>query len=359
MKKIIALITVAVLLCGTLGACSGSGKTRFQEFSFSLDSKPVADEEILNLEGDSNAFRVEFDVPETGYIKLLAYDNSDYENWPEVMPRIYADIKNSDGKVIHDNIEISEGSFEKYSVEKGKVTAEITFEFIPAGVSSLALSWAFAPESDETVVLEVDKNVAVIADENGQAEFSFTTEENAIYTITPTEACTYEWDGSFIIKNAEGKDVAGELDIHGTEWVSRSVFLPEGEYTVTVSGLSAIACCKVTLNASCKEAVIDNEEGMTVPIQYGFTLINNSTRVAKLNVDGSKNRLMIFSAGTETYYDRVHTANVTITDADGNVVCEEVCEEFCRIDISEYSGEYTVTVSASGSCVVELVLMEE
>lgn len=359
MKKIIAFLTVALLLCGTLSACSGNAKTTFHLFSFSLEDKPVANEEILTLEGASNAFRVEFDVPETGYIKLLAYDSTDYENWPEVMPRIYADIKDADGKVIYDNIEIGEGSFEKYLIEKGKTTAEITFEFVPAGVRSIALSWAFATENDGILPLAIDGSVAALADENGQAKFSFTAEENAIYTITPTEACTYEWDGSFIIENAEGKDVAGELDIHGTEWGSRSVFLPEGEYTVTVSGLSAIACCKVTLNASCKEAVIDNEEGMTVPIQYGFTLLNNSDRVAKLNVDGSKNSLMVFSAGTETYYDSVHTANVTITDADGNVVCEEVCEEFCRIDISEYSGEYTVTVSASGSCVVELVLMEE
>ncbi len=359
MKKIIALFVVALLLCGTMSACSNNSKTTFHLFSFSLEDKPVANEEILTLEGASNAFRVEFDVPETGYIKLLAYDSTDYENWPEVMPRIYADIKDAGGKVIYDNIEIGEGTFEKYLIEKGKATAEITFEFVPAGVRSIALSWAFATESDGILPLAIDGSVAALADENGQATFSFTAEKQGIYSFTPTEACTYEWDGSFRVENADGEDVAGELSIHGTEWISRSVFLPEGEYTVTVSELSAVACCSVKLASNCEEAVLENKEGQTVPVQFGFTLPTSGERVAKLTADGSSKSLMVVSGGSDTYYDSVHTANVKITDAEGNVIAEEICEEFLKIDISEYSGEYTVTVSASGSCVVELILMDE
>ena len=135
-------------------------------------------------------------------------------------------------------------------------------------------------------------------------------------------------------------------------------FLPAGDYKVIVSEIEAVATCFIEKVADAENAVLESKDNLTVPVTYGFTLLNSGERSAEFTADGSSQSLYIEIIGSETYYDSVHTAQAVITDSEGNVVLEEICEETYGIDITDYIGEYIITIIPNATCMVEITVKD-
>lgn len=356
MKKYIVLLSVILIITAAFTGCSDkNSKPVFASYSYSLAETPVITDKVFRFDEKTNSIELEFEVPEAGYIKMSGYDSTDYKEWPEDEVLTFVDFRDSNGKILYKDIEITYGYADKYLFKAGKITAEITFKNATKEMDQATVSWAFAPEKADAVKIADGKGGAAVADENGVARFTFVAESAGVYNITPTEACISEYDCTFRIENENGENLSGELMIHGTEWISRVVFLPEGSYTVVVSEISAIASCLVKQIGSGENIVFEDKEGLTVPVTFGFTLLNCSERHAKFTADGTAKSLYVVTGGSETYYDSYHSVDVVITDQTGKVVLEETCENLHNIDISEFSGEYTITLIPNGTCVVELL----
>ena len=351
MKNVIAIIVAVLTICSAFCGCSP--KTVFAEYGFSFYDEPVADEKNLELNDGANAFRITFDVPEAGYIKFLCYDATEYEEWPDETVEFYADFKDESGNSFLEGVSVGEGYYDKYIVDKGLVSVEITPENKPSDMNMLCVSWAYAPLNKEPVYMESGKKYAVAADEYGEAEFAFSVDTPSLVRITPAEACVYECDCVFWIENDKGEKTTDMLSIHGTEWISRKVFLEKGDYTVRVSEISAVACCEFVIEKAYENLSRDGESADGQAVVFGFNGIDNSVKTACFTADG-ENYLSVEAQGTDTYYDSVHAVKVMIADSVGNIVFDECVEGDSRIDISGYSGEYKVAVSANGSCVVEI-----
>ncbi len=360
MKKI-SVQLIALLLIGFLFAGCNNNGDDVQHSSVWLGDEYAAAEKSFEL-NENGIVNIVFDVPEAGYIKLIAFDDTDYVEWPDEIPEIYVDFKDERGKVIYEDICISDGYFEKYKFDAGKVTAEITAENRPEKMNSMFVSWAYAADNYEPVDIDYGISSAAAADENGVARFKLYVDKPSLVRIFPAEACINESDCSFYAETADGERVTGELSIHGTEWTSRLAFLDKGEYIIVVNGIEAVASCKAVIEKTYTAIQLDDTDGMTVPVVFGLNALNLGDRTAKFTADGSAKYLVVEATGEGTFYDSIHYVDVVITDANGNVVAqsdEEDCvSDETRIDISDFRGEYTVTLSAGGSCVIEISTIE-
>lgn len=358
MKKHIPLVLVVLII----GLCSifvilvnnSNKKTSYAPYSFSLDKTPVVDEKNFDITGDNKTVKLDFKLPQAGYIKMLGYDSTEYDEWPDESTRLFVDFKDTAGNVLYDDVEITNGYVDKYLFINDEIIAEITFKNAPRNIGCITLSWAFAKQSDEPVELTLSQNSAAVADKNGNANYYFTAEKAGIYNVTPTEACIYECDCSFYIENENGENVSGDLSIHGTEWVSRNVFLPEGKYKIIISEIKSVATCLIKKLTETENVVLENKENIILPVTYGFTLLNNSERTVTFNGDGLQKSLCIETNGSDTFYDTVHTVEVIITDSKGNIIWQEICEEICEIDITKYKGEHTIKIIPNGTCMVKI-----
>lgn len=393
MKRILALFSIALLLCCMMSGCSDKGGdvsdthstsrketsvadekvTEIKEsdtqksddkvnkvsvsHSFSFKETPVADEKLFNVKG-SDTLSIGFDVPKAGFIKMIAYDSTEYDEWPDEITEIYVDFKDENGKILYKKVRITDGFVKKYRFDAGKVIADITFKNRPAKMEEIALSWAFAADSYKPVAVDYKTKSAAPADKNGVARFSFNVAKDSLVRIFPAEACIYESDCKFYVENAKGEKVTGDLSIHGTEWTSRLAFLTKGNYVIVVSGIEAVASCKVKEEKAYDNIQLDNKEGLSVPVTFGFYVLNGGERTAKFTADGSK-YLVVEAIGSNTFYDSDQEISVVITDAAGNTVIEEVCDISYRIDISALRGEHSVTISSNGSCVVDISMLTE
>lgn len=362
MKKIPIILTVILLIGCMFAGCTDYREDNIPHSSFSLADNPVTEARPFEL-SKNGTVTVAFDVPETGYIKLNAFDCTDYTEWPDEIPDIYVDFKNENGKTIYKNIRISDGYVEKYKFDAGKVIAKITAENRPAKMKKLSLSWAYAADNYEPVEIDYETISAAAADKNGTARFKLYVDKASLVRISPAEACVYDSDCSFYVETADGEKVTGDLSIHGTEWGSRLVFLDKGEYVLVVNEIKAVASCIVAIEKSYTAIQLDDTDGMTVPVIFGLNALNNGERTVRFTADGSQEYLVINTRGDGTFYESIHYVDVVITDESGNIVAqsdEEDCvSDETRIDISGLRGEYTATLSTGGSCVIEISVTDK
>lgn len=360
MKKI-SVLFIALLLIGFLFAGCNNRNDDIQHSSIWLGDDSAVDEKSFEI-NKSGKVAVDFDLPQAGYIKLIAFDDTDYVEWPDEIPDFFVDFKDENGKVIYENIRISEGYIEKYKFDSGKVIAEITAENRPAKMKTMYLSWAYASDTYEPVELVYDTTSAAVADENGVARLKIYVNKPSLVRIYTSEAGIYESDCSFYVETVSGEKVTGDLSIHGTEWGSRLAFLDKGEYIIVVNGIEAVASCKVKAEKTYTAIQLDDADGMTVPVAFGLNNLNSGERNVKFVADGSEKYFVVETKGSGTFYDSVHCVDVVITDESGKVVAqsdEEYISDETVIDISGLKGEYTATLSASGTCVMEVAIIDK
>ncbi len=356
MKRISAILFVILLLCAVLSGCTEKDKTLC--FSVLLSETPIETEKPFEFSKKGSVI-IEFDVPESGLIKLLAYDNTEYTDWPDEEAEFYVDFKNESGEILYENVCISNGYVEKYKFDAGKVTAEITAENEPSDIERICLSWAYAAENYQYVDIDYQTDSAAVADENGVARFRLNVDNASLIRISPAEACVYESDCLFNVETANGEKVTDDLTIHGTEWTPRLVFLPKGKYVIAVSDIDAVATCSAKIEKSYTAVQLDSVGDSEIPVVFGFNAVDVEERTAKFTADSSKKYLVINAMGDGTFYDSVHRVDAVISDANGNVVAraENDSSDETRIDVSSLNGEYAVTISTEGSCAVELSII--
>ncbi len=353
MKRVMLFLMILCLAGGILAGCSDLDVTH----TYSLAEEPIAGEKILPMTEETLTFKLV--VPAAGYIKMLAYDNTEYEIWPEETVELIADFRSADGRTLYENISITEGYIDKYRFEPGEIQVDITCPNRPAEMSEIAVSWAYAQDSDAVVEIEMDGRSAAVADENGVARFSIDVTKDALISIAPDEACIYESSCSFYVENVNGERMTDDIQIEGTEWVNRQVFLPKGTYNITVTGIEAVASCYVGELETYDHIRLSSVEGQTLPVLFGFTTMTEDVRKATFVPDEEDMYLEVDANGVGTYYDMEQEVEIIVTDASGNAVIDEICEGCTRFDISNFSGEYTVTLKSSDSCVVKLSLCGE
>ena len=150
MKKLSVVLIFVMLMGIVMSGCGGNEST---VNSFSLAKMPVAGEKSFELD-ENGKVSIDFELPEAGFIKMIAYDGTEYIEWPNEIAEIYVEYKNEGGKTLYEKTRITDGYLEKYHFDAGTVRAEFTVENQPARMERIMLSWAFAADNYEPV--EVD-----------------------------------------------------------------------------------------------------------------------------------------------------------------------------------------------------------
>ncbi|MBR3754126.1 MAG: hypothetical protein IKK49_03350 [Clostridia bacterium] len=355
MKRALSLVLSLTLILLIFGGCAEA------ETLHTIDLSVMPTNEYLEIDvKEVDGYAVKFLLPEDGYLKLLNCDITEYEYWDtSVWPEFYVTFKTAGGKVLFENIATSGGYCEKYRFEKGEVIAEISIENKLEDMETLALSWAYAPDTDEPVEIKVDREMAAARmNADGVAAFSFTVDRPAVYSFCPTEACIYEGNCDFRIETPDGEKVTGEINILGTEWAYRRTFLTEGDYILKVTGIDSVASCKIKTDLVADGAILQDEEDLAVPVMFGYPGLESRTRTVTFNTaDGEK--LIVEPYGTGNYYEYEHTAYVEILDSEGNVIAssDEETDEYLSTYVfffDGYEGEYTAAITAGGGCIVDV-----
>ena len=323
-------------------------------------SFPYVNEQLFHVK-DGEALVIPFELTEAGYFKFIAFDATEYEEYTDTywdnMPEFQLAFYDESEHILHENISITDGCDQAYFVDAETITAKITYTGAVEHLTDIMLSWAFAPESTEAICVPLDQKVAAKSDETQTASFSFKASENALYRFSCFEACLWESDCYFTITNADGTVEADNVFMHGSEWYSRLVFLLEGEYVITVNEVPHMATCHVTLEESGDSIVTSNFDKVTLPVTLGFTTKTITPFDLCFTADGSKENLCITTAGINSYYDYQQSFDLLIKDSTGNVILsEESVEGDGTWDLSDYSGEYTMTITPHENGVMTIEL---
>ena len=369
-KKVIRALFISLIL--TFSAC---GQKPADEIIDEIPKEPQVDVTIAEdktsfeyIEDgktysvvDKTSIEIPFELTEAGYFKFLAYDASDYEEYTDAywdnMPRFELTFYDQNNTAIYESIDITEGTEESYYFDVGTVEAVITFQGEVAKMTDVFVSWVFAPEREEPVILHVNEKAAAIGGEDHIAEFAIHIDQDGLYKIYSSEACMFDMDTYFIIHDAEGNAMTGELLVHETEWGSRRAFLPEGDYTIAVQDYISMATCKVELEETYANIIKEEFTNLSLPATLGFTPSTLTTVEIPVNLDGSMTELEIDFIGSNTYYDSEQYFDIYIKDVSGNVIYEEVDVEGRGFwDMSEYQGDFILEVVPQESGVMNIIL---
>ena len=324
------------------------------ESDFDLAKQPVVVEESLKF--SSSGITLSFDVPNDGLFKLSAFDNTEYDEWPDNEPILYAKLINDNGETLHKKINISNPKLDAYAVKKGILQVVISAEKATKGIKNIALSWAFAPQDTNIVPLSTNSIAVAEVNNKGNAKFALTVDKTAMMSFAIAEACALESDCSFTITDKDGNIVVKTLLVHSSEWTSRLALLPIGEYIITVTGGNSLVTCKVSTYEEYDEDQLTTEENAALPAVFAFTAQTSKTRTITFTPTKKDKQLVISAIGSGCYYDSEQTVDVIITDKNGNKVYKTFIQGKAYVDISKFSGSYTITVKSNDSSVVELSL---
>lgn len=327
-----------------------STKTKFE--TVDLDTTPVATDKIYKCDGK---LTIKFQLSQSGYFSLLAYDATDYVDDIEEYPTPRVTFYDEKGKVLYKDVSIENGFMERRLFKKGTLTAEITFKGNTKKIKKAGLYWAFGADSEKAVALKEGKRVAAKADRDGKSHFIFEAKQAGLYSFTCAEGAIWESDCSFEVINAKKKSVSGSLMIHGTEWTSRSVFLQKGSYDIVVSEIQKVATCKVELTDSVKKLTIAGSNTAKVPTTIGFSNELPQSQKATFEVK-NKTKLWVNASGSNTYYDSEQPFTMVVKDESGKIIAEEEAEGFAVVKLKGLSGKITVEISDVGNGLVSLTL---
>lgn len=356
MKKVIAFILSAIMIAALFTGCNQESSAA--DYTVNLAERPSCESEIIKI-GDTKALKIEFELAEAGYFKMFAYDNTEYDEWPEYV-NSKLELLNEKGTVLHGFEDVSNGYCKATRFEKGTVTARLTFDKRFKGMNEVCIGWAFAPDTDTPQAVAVDGGEAyskIQADKH--AYFTFTVSENGLYKINCGEACVFECNSKFKIERADGTLIADNVFIHETEWWSRKLFLTKGDYKLTTKEVNNLARCSVTRQEEQPQTTLteipENIVLTTTPIAIG--IVNAESKVIRATFTaGEHNRLDIEADGLGTYYDSQQGFSLVVTDSKGKVVMEPEDCESGMYDISDLKGKYTVTLTPHGNGIYQLRL---
>lgn len=315
-------------------------------YSYNLKTMPVVNEMDFEFTG-KKPLVIEYEAKSSGTYKILGYDDS------SAGATLLVNIMDQGQNKLIKNAKISGENGTEVNINAGTFYVEIFVEKAPKDMGVISLSWAYA-EGGVSACKLLPNIPSATRVNNGEAVFNFSLSRASLISVSPAEACTYETDCNFYIKNPSGEKVTDSIMIHGTEWISRKVLLPKGNYTLVVTDLKSLAVCDIKIENSYDDVLFSNKTTSELPTVLGYTAVNKGERVVKFNAD-EIDGLLIRADGEGTYYDCEQTAEIKIIDTNGNTVKTETCEGELDIDTSELVGECLLIITADGSCVVEVL----
>ena len=351
MKKIIASI-LFICLIFTLCSCENGSSTTVIDGTISLADTPIAKEatQFFDTKG-AETIELNFDVPESGFIKLRAYDASENDN-PDY-PTATLSFIDADGKVIADELYADSGFAKKVKVETGKLTARLKFSKGYEKMEKISVAWAFAPDKDEILEVQVDGSpvVARVNDER-EASFKVNITETGLYKVYMNESCLAEGDCDFYVKK-DGTRLTSNLMIHGTEWIWRRLFLTPGEYEIVGCEIDAVAECEIKTEEKTPDVQLDDVMDAELPVRVGFVMGETAERTVTFTPNDSG--LLVFEAvGSDTDNDGGQGFAVTVTDSTGYSETDEECVGSTSFELAKFKGKITAKITLSGGGIAEV-----
>ncbi|MBQ9958237.1 MAG: hypothetical protein IJO89_04225, partial [Clostridia bacterium] len=339
MKRLVAII-ILICLIFTLCSCENNGSTTVIDGTISLADAPIAKEatKFFDTKG-AETIELNFDVPESGFIKLRAYDASENDN-PDY-PTATLSFIDADGKVIADELYADSGFTKKVKVETGKLTARLKFGKGYEKMEKISVMWAFAPDKDEILEVKVDGEpvVARVNDEK-EASFKVNITETGLYKVYMNESCLTEGDCAFYVKDKDGVKITSEFYIHGTEWIWRRLFLTPGEYEIVGCKIDAVAECEVKTEEKTPDVQLNDVMDAELPVRVGFVMGETAERTVTFTPNDSG--LLVFEAvGSDTDNDGGQGFAVTVTDSTGYSETDEEGVGSTSFELAKFKGKIT------------------
>ncbi len=357
MKKCLCLLLAFILTASLFAGCKSPES--IATLSVNIAEQPYTEDKIVKI-GDADSLEIVFNLDKAGYIKLYAFDATDYDEWPSYVNTSKLTFTDEKGKTLYEFEDVSGGYSKATRFEAGTVTAKLTFDERFENMNQVCLGWAFAPDTDDAQAVTVDGGTAFAKiGKDKHAYFTFTVNENGLYQINCGEACVFESDSKFTLESADGATIASDVFIHETEWWSRKVFLTAGEYKLTTSDIENVARCSVKRQEEQPGNVLTEVPKKmilaTSPIAIGFVKTEGQVIEATFKA-GSSNRLQINADGLGTFYDSEQSFDLVITNSRGKVVLEEEYCESGMYDISSFKGEHKIKLTPHGNGIYQLCL---
>ena len=351
MKKVIAILLLICVIF-TLCACNGGNSATVIENTFSLADTPIVEEaaKFFDTNG-AETIELNFDVPESGYIKLRAYDASENDN-PDY-PTATLSFIDGNGKVIADGLYADSGFIKKVKVEKGKLTARLKFSKGYEKMEKISVMWAFAPDNDQVREVKVDGGPVVArTNDKKEATFKVNIAETGLYKIYMNESCLSEGDCDFYVKK-DGAKLTSKLMIHGTEWIWRRLFLTPGEYEIVGCEIDAVAECEVKLEEKADDVQLNDVKDAELPVKVGFVMGETTERTITFTPNDS-GFLVIEAVGSDTDNNGGQYFAVTVTDSTGYSETDEECVGSTGFELANFKGKITAKITLTGGGVAEI-----
>lgn len=351
MKKLIATLIIFSLFL-TLSSCGKLSSITVIDETISLADTPIAKEatKFFDTNG-AETIELNFDVAESGYIKLRAYDASENDN-PDY-PTATLSFIGADGKVIADGLYADSGFIKKVKVEKGKLTARLKFGKGYEKMEKVSVMWAFAPDNDEIREVKPDgEPVVARVNDKKEATFKVNIAETGLYKVYMNESCLTEGDCKFYVKK-DGAELTGKLMIHGTEWIWRRLFLTPGEYEIVGCEIDAVAECEVKLEEKADNVQLDDVTDAELPVRVGFVMGETAERTVTFTPNDS-GLLVIEAVGSCTDNDGGQDFAVTVTDSTGYSETDEEGIGSTDFELKNFSGKITAKITLSGGGIAEI-----
>ena len=351
MKRLVASILLICLIF-TLCACESGGSVTVVDETFSLADTPIVEEaaKFFDTNG-AETIELNFDVPESGYIKLRAYDASENDN-PDY-PTATLSFIDGNGKVIADGLYADSGFIKKVKVEKGNLTARLKFSKGYEKMEKVSVMWAFAPDKDEILEVKVDGGPVVArTNDKKEATFKVNIGETGLYKVYMNESCLSEGDCAFYVKK-DGTKLTSELFIHGTEWIWRRLFLTPGEYEIVGCEIDAVAECEVKLEEKADDLQLSDVNDAELPVKVGFVMGETTERTVTFTPNDSG--ILVFEAvGSCTDNDGGQDFAVTVTDSIGYSETDDECVGSTSFELANFKGKITAKITLSGGGIAEI-----
>lgn len=276
-----------------------------------------------------------------GYVSVYVYDVS--SDGVSGKSQLTLTLYDADGKEL-----IATKDYAINGVRLGsEINGEYTLECKALGYkgdAQIVLTIAYAEDNISSVGVD-GKTAVARADSDGRAEFSLHVPDNSLLQLGGRTALLSEEDCTFSIY--DGEDViVSDVKIHTTEWNSRNVYLPSGNYRIIFEDVEKnMPCeCKVVRNeyyAPIITGAVDMESAkvITEDTVLGFT--NNTEQWVAINADKEID-LGVESYGINTFYDRETFMKVSVYTEDSLIYQSETDASLVNFTLPAGSGKYYI-----------------
>ena len=346
MKKLVAAV-LAIRLIFSLCSCGIFDSTIVIDESYSHEEIPDIKRGIEDIKANgTDTIKIDFDLPENGYIDFYTYQIFDDESFKDVDDKYF--FFDADGKEIPPTF-----PDEKYlaHAKKGKLTVQIKFKKSYKKSEKFRVHWTFIPETHGIREVKVDGGgVTNFSNENNEAKFKVNITKYGLYYIG-----LYDYQGDYpgdIYIKKDGVKIAEYSIGCEDDWTSTSRFLAPGEYEIVGSEILNIATCEVETIDNGDDIHLDDVTDAEFPLKLGFVL--GETNEKTITFTSKEIGQLIINA-----YGFGNKFTITATDSTGHTTTRETTNEDCgrRLNLYYFKGKVTLKITLPGSGMATLSII--